>query len=74
MTGLATGPHLDFRLRRAGAFVNFERMKLPPSHPVAQADLRDFEMVRDKWLGEMSGNRPVVAQAGAAPGQNGGTP
>jgi len=47
MTGLATGPHLDFRIERHGKFMNFERLPLPPSQPVARRDRTEFEAVCD---------------------------
>ncbi|HEV2288854.1 MAG TPA: peptidoglycan DD-metalloendopeptidase family protein [Candidatus Acidoferrales bacterium] len=50
MTGLATGPHLDFRIERHGQFMNFERLPLPPSQPVARRDMVEFVAVRDKEM------------------------
>jgi murein DD-endopeptidase MepM/ murein hydrolase activator NlpD len=49
-TGLATGPHLDFRILRRGVYLNFERLGLPPTEPVAKQLWSEFIAVRDQWL------------------------
>jgi murein DD-endopeptidase MepM/ murein hydrolase activator NlpD len=64
MTGLATGPHLDFRIQLRGQFLNFERLPLPPSDPVAKRDWNDFAAARDHALAEMpppTGEHPTLA-------------
>src|SRR5580693_334317 len=47
MTGLATGPHLDFRIQKGKDFVNFERLPLPPSDPISKRDMTAFAEARD---------------------------
>jgi murein DD-endopeptidase MepM/ murein hydrolase activator NlpD len=64
MTGLATGPHLDFRIQLRGEFLNFERLPLPPSDPVAKNVWNEFAAVRDHALAEMPpppGEHPTLA-------------
>jgi len=41
-SGLATGPHLDFRITRGGSFINPLRLKIPPVDPVPLAEMASF--------------------------------
>jgi murein DD-endopeptidase MepM/ murein hydrolase activator NlpD len=63
MTGLATGPHLDFRISQKGQFRNFETLGLPPSDPVNKKDWAEFAAVREKWLPVMEQGSQIQAQA-----------
>ena len=58
MTGLATGPHLDFRIQRGKDFLNFERLPLPPSDPVSKLDWKDFAGMRDVAMAQMPALTP----------------
>ena len=68
MTGLATGPHLDFRISQRGQFLNFEKLGLPPSEPVSKRSWAQFASVREQWLpmlGPPAHSPSQVAQAAA---------
>ena len=66
MTGLATGPHLDFRIAQKGQFKNFETLGLPPSDPVSKKDWPEFASVREKWMPMMQQSDELQAQAATA--------
>jgi murein DD-endopeptidase MepM/ murein hydrolase activator NlpD len=55
-TGLATGPHLHYGLRRDGAYVNPVRahQTLPPGEPVPPLLRAQFDAERDRLLGAFS--------------------
>jgi murein DD-endopeptidase MepM/ murein hydrolase activator NlpD len=48
-TGLATGPHLDYRLKKNGTFINplTAHRAMPPSDPVPAARMAEFNRLRD---------------------------
>jgi murein DD-endopeptidase MepM/ murein hydrolase activator NlpD len=49
-SGLATGPHLDYRLKKNGVFINpvTAHRSMPPSDPVPASQMATFALVRDR--------------------------
>jgi len=52
MTGLATGPHLDFRIKSGGKFLNFLKMKQPSAKTLTNEDKKVFEEKIQVFLNE----------------------
>jgi murein DD-endopeptidase MepM/ murein hydrolase activator NlpD len=67
MTGLATGPHLDFRISQKGQFKNFEKLGLPPSDPVAKKNWTEFVATREKWLPVLENTTQIQVQSSPVP-------
>ena len=71
-TGLATGPHLDYRLAKDGRFVNplREHRRMPPGNPIPPAQLGGFNAVRDAVLARLGAVPPADVAAAAPAAQN----
>ncbi|HUG53600.1 MAG TPA: peptidoglycan DD-metalloendopeptidase family protein, partial [Vicinamibacteria bacterium] len=69
-TGLASGPHLDYRMVKNGAFVNPLKVQSPPAERISPAEHAAFDAARESQLallGPARGPEAVARSTTAAP-------
>ncbi|MBQ4278836.1 MAG: peptidoglycan DD-metalloendopeptidase family protein [Rikenellaceae bacterium] len=57
-TGLATGPHLDFRIWQGGKPIDPLKVPSTPVAPIAEGNRKAFDVVKERILGELAGTLP----------------
>jgi murein DD-endopeptidase MepM/ murein hydrolase activator NlpD len=60
-SGLATGPHLDYRMTRDGRFVDPLRLDAPPAEPLPESERPAFLATLREGLALLGGAAPVRA-------------
>lgn len=66
-TGLATAPHLDYRVQRDGRWIDPLTIKSVPGEPLSKLALAEFHATRDQMRASLDSGAPYAPAGPAAP-------
>ena len=66
-TGYSTGPHLDFRMKKDGTYINPLSIASPRTEPVSKNDMPEFKTLADGLREKLRATAPVAEPSGEAP-------
>lgn len=58
-TGVATGPHLDYRMQKGGRWINPQSFKSEPAPPIPDERLPEFQEARNRYRQTLTTGEPA---------------